>query len=299
MTAPIFIDLPPAAAPTSGIGRAFGTYGELLQGVLAGDVDFLVTLPIDCWTTAQFRPAATGGLSVRPIRKTKSLVLARMLCEDLGHPAAGQLVVDSDLPEGKGLASSSADLVATARAVAAAFGTELTAVEIEARLCRIEPSDGVMYSGVVAYHHREVRLRERIGRLPAMTIVGVDEGGQVDTIAFNRIRKPFDKADQAEYATLLAAVAAAIRAGDLSGVGAVATRSATLNQKLRPKRLLEPVRRLCAEVGGLGVVAAHSGTALGILFAADDARHAEKVELACRGGQAIAGNVHIYRSLGD
>jgi L-threonine kinase len=296
VTAPIFTE-PTGRLAHAGLGRAFGTYGELLQGVLTDDVDFLVTLPIDCWTTARFEPADRGGLTVHPHHRTKSLALARMACHELGHPASGRLTLTSDLPVGKGLASSSADLVATARAVAVAFGAEFTTDDIETLLRRIEPSDGVMYSGVVAYHHREVRLREWIGRLPAMTIVGVDEGGQIDTIAFNRIPKPFDDGDKAEYARLLADLVATVRASDLTGVGAVATRSATLNQKLRPKRLLEPLRRICDEAGGLGVVAAHSGTALGILLAADDVFHAEKLAHCRRECRALAGNVHVYRSL--
>jgi len=49
-------------------------------------------------------------------------------------------------------------------------------------------------------------------------------------------------------------------------IGKAATASAILNQRLLAKPQLESVISLGREFGALGVCAAHSGTALGILF---------------------------------
>jgi uncharacterized protein involved in propanediol utilization len=192
----------------------------------------------------------------------------------------GVLHIHSELPEGKGMASSSADLVATARAVAAVVGVTMTPAGIEDLLREIEPTDGVMYSGIVAFHHRRVQLRGRLGKLPPLTIVGLDEGGLVDTIAFNRLPKPFTEQGRAEYLHLLNRLSAAIAAGDLATVGRVSTRSALLNQKLRRKRTLRRLIRACHSIGGLGVVVAHSGTAIGVLLADSDPAYQKKLDRA-------------------
>ncbi len=117
--------LAPAAGHVgaSGISSAFGTFGELLQGVDEDGVDFLVTLPISCWSTATFvtRPSSPG-ITVSPAYKHKAVALARAMLTSAGFTGGGRLVIGSAIPEGKGLASSSADLVATARAVGNAFG---------------------------------------------------------------------------------------------------------------------------------------------------------------------------------
>jgi L-threonine kinase len=282
-----------------GTGQAFGTFGELLQGVLPDpDRGFLVTMPISRGSTAVFQlDCATTEVRVLPASKQKSLRLVRAMLDHYGVEAGGCLTIDSDLPAGKGMASSSADLVATARAVSDALAVPATPATIEDFLRQIEPTDGVMYPGVVAFHHQEVRLRAYLGQLPAMTIVGIDEGGEVDTIAFNQIPKPFSARDQREYARLLGIVADAILFEDVVAIGYVATRSALMNQRLWPKRTLEQMIAICADVGGVGVVNAHSGTALGLLLADDDPNYPQRLGSAVRACSALAETVWTDHSL--
>ncbi|MFB6888406.1 kinase [Kitasatospora sp. NPDC056327] len=294
----------PGGAPVlsrgaTGVSTCFGTFGELLQGRLpAPDEDFLVTLPVARWTMASYRvDTALPGLEVRPGHKGKARRMAAMVLAAAGAPASGVLTVESNLPEGKGMASSSADLVATARAVANAVGLELPPARLEELLRRIEPTDGVLYPGVVAFDHRRVRLRAVLGSLPTMTIVGLDEGGTVDTVAFNRLDKPFTAGDRREYARLLARLSTAVDRRDLAAVGAIATRSAEMNQALWPKRTLPEVLRVCEETGALGVVAAHSGTMLGVLLDTADPDYVERIAATVRACSRITPRVSLFRSL--
>jgi L-threonine kinase len=277
-----------------GSATAFGTFGELLQGRLPDGDDFLVTLPIARWSRAAFRlePHA-ASVRVRPADKLKSRHLAEMMLDRYHVRGGGLLLLDSELPEGKGMASSSADLVATARAVARALGREAAPNEVESLLRGIEPTDGVMHDGVVAFHHREVSLRAHLGHLPPMTVVGIDEGGEVSTTEFNRRPKQFTERDRRTYESLLTALTEAIRGGDAGTIGEVATRSALMNQRLCPKRTLPEMIAVCGEVGGLGLVAAHSGTALGILIDDDDPARAVRIARARRACATFAARVWI------
>jgi uncharacterized protein involved in propanediol utilization len=282
----------------TGFGWANGTFGELLQGVLIeNDMDFLVTLPITKGTAATFRPVpGSQRISVHPPHKRKASRLAGLMMTALSLPCGGYLRLETELAEGKGFASSSADLVATVHAVGDAFGLVFDEPAIEAFLRSIEPSDGVMYQGVVAYYHRAVRLREQLGFLTDLLIVAHDEGGEVDTIRFNRMPKPFGEEDKAEYSSLLAGLGQAVRAGDLGAVGRIASRSAELNEKLRPRAFFEHIRRLSRDIGGLGVVVAHSGTVLGILLDAADPECKAKIVKADRSLRALPGSVSIHRT---
>ncbi len=281
----------------AGTDTAFGTFGELLQGMLPDGTDFLVTFPIARAANAWFRLEPSGPVRVFPSHKGKALRLTEMLLADAGVAGGGTLVLDSDLPVGKGLASSSADLVATARAVGGVLGLDTSPAALEGWLRQIEPTDGVMYPGVVAFEHRNVRLRGYLGTLPQLTVLAVDEGGQVDTVAFNHRPKPYARADRSEYARLLADLSDAVAAGDLATVGAIATRSAVLNQQLQPKRNLDELGRIAREVGALGVVCAHSGTMIGILLADDDPEYVPRLAVAREACAALFGTVSIFRSL--
>ncbi|WP_443326040.1 GHMP family kinase ATP-binding protein [Streptomyces sp. 7N604] len=281
------------------MSAAFGTFGELLQGVLPEeDGDFLVTLPVARWTMAKFQAdPGTRTLEVWPPQKKKALHLMSMIMDEVREPTGGLLTIDSMLPEGKGLASSSADLVATARAVGNALDERMPPQRIESYLARIEPTDGVLYPSIVAFHHRSVRLRSRLGSLPSMAVVSVDEGGAVDTVDFNRIPKPFTADDKREYARLLERLTDAVARRDLAAVGEIATRSAVMNQVLRHKQLLEPMIGICADVGGLGVVVGHSGTTLGILLDTSYPAYAGRLADAAQACEQLAGNVTMYRTL--
>ncbi|MER7493516.1 kinase [Streptomyces pharetrae] len=284
---------------STGVSTAFGTFGELLQGVLPEENgDFLVTLPVARWAMARFEPDPDSRLlQVRPVHKKKALRLTSMILQDAGWQGGGDLTIHSTLPEGKGLASSSADLVATARAVANALDEPMPPRRIETYLARIEPTDGVLYSSIVAFHHRTVRLRAQLGSLPSMAVVSADEGGAVDTVDFNNIPKPFTAADKREYARLLDRVTAAVARRDLAEVGRVATASARMNQVLRHKWSLDGMTAICRDVGGLGVVVGHSGTTIGILLDTASPDCPAQLAAAAQACQELVGNVTVYRTL--
>jgi uncharacterized protein involved in propanediol utilization len=282
-----------------GCGTSFGTFGELLQGALSENEDFLVTLPIARWSSARITLVpGSAELVVEPEGKRKALRVAELMLARHGVSTGGTLVLRGDLPEGKGMSSSSADLVATVRAVADALGVTVPPREIEAYLRGIEPTDGLMYREVVAFYHRRVELCRVLGPVPALSIVGVDEGGQVDTVSFNSSRPAIAPPLRREYRVLLDDLATAMTAGDLATLGRVVTRSAVLNQDRCHKTFLDPVLRICRDIRALGVVVAHSGTLVGVMVSHDDPDHALKVAEAEAACGELTGAVSLDHTLG-
>lgn len=288
----------PAVRNRTGVGSAFGTCGELLQGVLAENgLDFLVTLPIRAGSVAVFEPdPRLDRVETTPGHKVKSRRLAELMLRRRGIAGGGRLMVSSELTEGKGLASSSADLVATARAVADATGRDTDPEEIESYLRAIEPSDGVMYPGVVAYYHRQVRLHARLPPLPPLTIVAADEGGQVDTVEFNRRPKPFPASARREYSRLLQTLTRALARRDLPTIGAIATRSAVMNSVLRDRPHLDAAISAADSIGALGVVVAHSGTTTGLLLSDADPQYPSKLAAAVQRSRSYATAITVHRT---
>ena len=282
-----------------GRGSCNGSFGELLQGTLgAHNEDFLVTLPISCSSRAIFTfEPDLPTLRVSPRHKWKSRQLAVSILNRYGFPERGRLLLLSELPEGKGMASSTADLVATSRAIESCFAIHIPLMVLERLISSIEPSDGVMHPGIVAFFHRRVQLLRLLGTLPRLCIVAIDEGGRLDTIQFNKEHREFTSEEQGEYRDLLKRLSTAIETRNLGAVGEIATQSAIMNQRHNPKRTLNAFLEVRREVGALGIVVAHSGTCLGVLLWPGDPQCRMQLQQVRRDARALGMDVSIYSSL--
>ncbi|AJX33255.1 kinase [Burkholderia oklahomensis] len=259
------------------VGNAPATFGELVQGrePVSGD-DFLITLPITLTSTARFcRFRHSDRLYVFPASKRKSLKAATLFFDRFGIRTGGVLQICSDVSEGKGLASSSSDIVATLRALAVCFEIPLSPDDMCAIIREIEPTDGVMFDESVAFFHRRVELGKVMGKLPKICILAIDEGGTIDTVEYNGHRFEFSRDEADQYAALLADVDAAISRSDVRQIGRAATLSAQMHQKRNPKRTLRQLEALMREVGADGIVNCHSGTFIGLCF---DASHPDALD---------------------
>ena len=259
--------------PSNATGRraaasAPGTCGELAQGMLDGVV-CMVTCPIDMYSTAtvELRPGRSDVAAPPDSPKAKQAVratLAYLGKEDVG----ARLTLDSPLPRGKGMASSTADVAAAIAATGYAAGCELSPPQIAEIALGIEPSDGVMFPGVAVFDHREGRVARTLGQPPAIHVVILDFGGSVDTQEFNladREQVLRETAPQVKEAVAL--IEEGIRQGDPVLVGRGATMSAIANQRALFNPHLEAVAELAEETGAVGVNVAHSGTVIGMLVA--------------------------------
>ncbi|MDQ0416653.1 uncharacterized protein involved in propanediol utilization [Croceifilum oryzae] len=249
------------------VDQARGTFGELLQGELPDGSHFLVTLPISLQSKATFLPDLhTKEIRVFPSHKKKVKVAIDYLLRRFDIHLGGLLMVQSEIPEGKGLASSSADIVASIRSVSKYLSLPISPSVIEEVMRQIEPSDGVMYEESVTFYHREVRLAGRLGELPPMIIVAADTGGIVDSIQHNRKSPLYVDSERYVFQRLLEDLRVAIARRDLDEIGRVSTMSAEMNQKRLYKDYFDFFMGLNHRNGICGTVIAHSGTMIGSIL---------------------------------
>lgn len=248
--------------------RVPGSCGELVQGTINGQ-NFLITCPINIFAEVTVTPAA-GESRLVGGEKTRQAV-ERTLAY-LAYPEqALEVVSQSSLPQGKGMASSSADISAACAATAACLNRFLSADEIADIALAIEPTDGVFYPGIVMFDHVHGRVRRRLGSPPPLLIAIFDTGGEVDTLYFNR-RSDLAMLNAQKEPIVRQAVDMVIKGlatGDCSLIGQGATLSAVANQTILFKPDLPKIIEVSANFGAAGVTVAHSGTVLGVLFPAN------------------------------
>ena len=265
-----------------------GTCGELAQGMLDG-ILCMVTCPIDMYSTAtvELSPAPAvippfAGIH-GPADSPKACRAAQATLDYLGVAGmAGRLWLDSPLPRGKGMASSTADVAAAIVATATAMGRELSPLQVAEIALGVEPSDGVMFPGIAVFDHRKGRIARSLGQPPPMRVLILDFGGSVDTLEFNRAdRDDVLQRLAPEMAEAVSLIEDGISRGDPLRIGRGATVSAQANRQVLFNPHLEPVLELSRDLGAVGVNVAHSGTVIGMLFR-DDAALAQRASAAVR-----------------
>lgn len=240
------------------------TAGELVQG-LVGGVHVHVSAPIECFSTASYvRDSAPFRA---PAGKTKAVGAANLLFQRLSVPATGILEIDSRLPAGKGLGTSTADIGATVAAIAAAFGISLSDREIAEIALEVEPTDGSLFPGIVLFDHRGGLVLEYLGPAPAVAMLVVDTGGMVETLLYNEeINEATLARNEAVVIEAIELVRKALQTGDIGLLGRASTLSAFAHQTILPKPGLEEIYRIGRSHGAIGVAVGHSGSVCTLLF---------------------------------
>jgi len=251
-----------------GYGKSFASFGEIVQGRKSDNEDFLVTLPIDLWSTCELVCSPLNGPLVVECELEKSRSVLYHVLAELGVDRGYHIRCNftRNIPIGKGLSSSTADMLATLRAVQEVFGFLFTESFISRIFAEIEPHDGLHFNSCVIYNHRSGRLIENFEYIPRFTIIVVDDGGIVDTQIYNK-NLNFDESTVRRYDELLSDLRVAFRIRDDHRIARCATESARIHIKRTGNRFLREILAQIGPFSPLGIIATHSGTCAGLLYA--------------------------------
>jgi uncharacterized protein involved in propanediol utilization len=232
--------------------RVPGHFGELMQGRLGPDGPVvLITLPCPVLAVeAQPAPLADPHGLLPPAR-------ARALLSALGLPDPGAYALQANMPRGGGAGASTAALVALARLA----GSRLPPADLARACVSVEgASDPLMFPAPerLLWASRRGETLAELPALPAFEIVGGFHGP-------NQRTDPLDEGF-ADISDLVALWSIAATAGDLPALARLASQSADRTTALRGPQN-DPTAGLARELGALGHVIAHTGSARGLLFA--------------------------------
>lgn len=247
--------------------KANASYGEIIQGCLSSDEEFLVTLPIDKFSRACFEKGTQHhDLKIMPHYKYKIHQLVAAMESMFKIKITGRGAIVCPVVEGKGLSSSTADLVAFARVLGKAYELNLDPEQIDKLLSQVEPSDGIAHEGIVAYNYKKCKKIKDLSPALPFTILSYDEGGTVDTLSYSKHNRIYTYEQKHSYDLLLKQLKIACVQRDLKTIGRIATKSTLMWQERYPKKSLFKILKIARSIEALGVVNTHSGSCLGILL---------------------------------
>jgi L-threonine kinase len=263
----------PALAVQKGMGvanimaeaRCPASCGEFIQGWIDGG-EKLVSCPIDWFSTVNVCESAT----FYPERPRMRQMLERVVAH-FGYPSSFanslSITLESTIPIGKGLASSTADIAATAVATARHLGEELDEPTLAALCVQIEPTDSTVFRRLTLFDHLNAHVQIPCPTAPALELLVLEGNTTLLTEDYHRHnREPalINSAEVLDNAWLRLQRSCEQR--DVRLLGEAATMSAIASQQLLEKPMFNNILRIVEAFGLYGLNVAHSGSVVGLLL---------------------------------
>lgn len=249
----------------------FGKIGEWLQGTdKSGDplVFPLTTTSSPFRAVTWIEPAANLSIVVGPRspgskRKTESAVNEMAVACGFATECDYRITVWDSPPRAKGLGSSSIDIASALLSIKHYRNLDVSDATLFQVMCRVERSDFLFSPELIVATNPVAGSFATAGRVPPCVVLAWDTAPleRVDTEVVRHLdlaRRRFGQ----EYEQL----SSLIQTGDVEAMFYASTRSAEINDRLLPKPGFSTARRFVNDFKTLGLVAAHTGTYLGLLF---------------------------------
>lgn len=226
----------------------------------------LVSCPVDWYSTVEVS-AGSPLADERPL----SRAMVNRLLDHWNYPARMsqeiRIDVQSTIPIAKGMASSTADIAATAVAAAQHLGHELDETTL-AQLCvSLEPTDSTVFRQLTLFDHNDASTQIACAAQPALDLLVLESPETLRTADYHRIpRRAGLEAGAPALKRAWEKVQEACAERNPWRMGEAATLSAIASQRLLPKPDFDVLLSLVEECDLYGVNVAHSGSVVGLML---------------------------------
>lgn len=238
-----------------------GSFGEILQGNL-GEKSLLVSPPINLYSNVRIFESykeKDPNTNIKVNRFMKNLLLNWGYEEFIKNI---YIEVKSEIPRGKGLASSTADICAVYKALINMFKKPYSEEELILNSVKIEPTDSIIFNKFTLFDYKKGKFKEELGDYIKFHILVFQGNKIINTIEFNKKDLPPMKSIE----DLIPKLRQSILKSDLEGIGEISTESIKRNFVRLNYDYFNLVSKHKNETNGLGIIGCHSGDALGIIY---------------------------------
>ncbi|WP_299594751.1 hypothetical protein [uncultured Microbulbifer sp.] len=256
------------------VGVCRGALGELFQGPSVDESDEIVVVSslIPKYSWAYFTPCDTGFSSLQDQKlsapeRANSFHALELFCRDheITWPS-GYWSFNSDLEVARGMASSTADIVAILRCAANCIQHPLAVDEVIRILAKIERSDAVFLNQLSLFCSSNHKIIHQFDKVPSLYALYMHEAATVDTKGTKSLLVDFYKSNYFHYRDLFQNAELALSSADVKAMCDVSTKSAELSNEVIPKPHFQSIFCAQSNFSADGVIVAHTGSVVGLLY---------------------------------
>lgn len=258
------------------LGICRGSLGELFQGPSFHCDDEIVIISALIRQHSAVRLTAAeqnvpvelaGRLQIDQVSHPKAFKALDLFCALKGVEVPGGVwSIESGLAVGRGMASSTADIVAIVRCAASYHGLEVSVAELIQILSEIERSDSVFLDQLALFCSSRHQVIQVFDRLPTLYAAYFHEPDVVDTEGSKASLLAHYQDYRSSYHSLYQYTLQAFGNRDRQGICQASTRSSQLGQYVIQKPHFVELHNRMHQFKADGVITAHTGSVLGYLF---------------------------------
>ncbi|MFQ4812436.1 cobalamin biosynthesis protein [Clostridioides difficile] len=241
--------------------------GEFVQGII-DDEEYLCSYAIDMYSKVYIEEKLVDI----NLGRYKSRLAIEKVFEKFNLPKKYtkniSLNINSKIPVGKGMASSTADIGATIKATLSLIDKDLSSEEISKLAAEIEPTDSIFIDKNSIFNPLNGTIIKYLGNLTNAKVVILEPNKVLDTMKI-RLRQDYNKLKVENKEVIkksFALLEEGLKKNNLSLVGEACTLSSLANENIEKKEYLNEIIKISKKYGAYGVNIAHSGTVVGILI---------------------------------
>ena len=241
--------------------------GEFVQGII-DDEEYLCSYAIDMYSKVYIEEKLVDI----NLGRYKSRLAIEKVFEKFNLPKKYtkniSLNINSKIPVGKGMASSTADIGATIKATLSLIDKDLSSEEISKLAAEIEPTDSIFIDKNSIFNPLNGTVIKYLGNLTNAKVVILEPNKVLDTMKI-RLRQDYNKLKVENKEVIkksFALLEEGLKKNNLSLVGEACTLSSLANENIENKEYLNEIIKISKKYGAYGVNIAHSGTVVGILI---------------------------------
>lgn len=238
-----------------------GSFGEVLQGRI-NSKDLLLSCPVNVYTRVKVFESNNAEKKFNNQKSAAFLKNVLKLWDYEAHYKNFDIEINSQIPYGKGLASSTADLCGVYYCLLKLFNKEFNEEELVEQCIKIEPTDSIIFKKMTLFDYKKGLYKKTMGDYVNYNILAFEGNKVVDTVEFNNKNLP----SLSDVDDLLPILEEAIKEKNLEKLAYVSTESIVRNQKRLQYEFLQEVINIKNKTAGLGIIGAHSGSVLGIIY---------------------------------